>query len=325
MGDPRRANVRIAGDLCFPGLKGQLAGVLFAAVGALWTGCAAPAPHPPAPARDERIVTRRAPSEPSQPRRRTASPAPARVAPQSAVARPIGRSVEGRTIERFDFGGGSATILIFGGIHGDEPTSPHVARQLIQTLQAGPLPPSGVRVVVVPAVNPDGLARGSRSNARGVDLNRNFPAANWKRRGAKHGSAPLSEPESAALAGLVEELRPCAIVSIHSITGGRECNNYDGPGEWLARTMSRLNGYPPRATIGYPTPGSFGTWAGAERGIPVLTLELPAAASGEVAWRSNREALLSLIRAAGAAPQAGRGVRDVRAGGQGSRGALPVR
>lgn len=55
-----------------------------------------------------------------------------------------------------------------------------------------------------------------------------------------------------------------------------------------------MNGYPVAATIGYPTPGSFGAWAGIELGIPVITLELPSHDSPKRCWEDNREALLNL-------------------------------
>jgi protein MpaA len=59
--------------------------------------------------------------------------------------------------------------------------------------------------------------------------------------------------------------------------------------------MSKHNGYPPAATMGYPTPGSLGSYAGIDRQIPMITLELPRDAPGDQAWRENREALLAAI------------------------------
>lgn len=109
------------------------------------------------------------------------------------------------------------------------------------------------------------------------------------------GRRPASEPETRAVIRAVEEFRPAWIITIHSISGGRECNNYDGPGRMLARRMSRGNGYPVTATIGYPTPGSFGAWAGAEQGIATITLELPSRDSPRRCWEMNRSALLKVI------------------------------
>jgi protein MpaA len=233
-----------------------------------------------------------------------APPPPIETVPRPAAAglkvRRLGRSVEGRTVRAYVFDGPGPPILILGGFHGDEPSSVYVAQRLVDLLKARPDLRRGRPVVVVPNVNPDGYVRGTRCNARHVDLNRNFPTRNWKLSdaGSRYhgGPAPLSEPESQLVHSLVEELRPTAIISIHAIGRNRQCNNYDGPGQDLAELMARYNGYPPEPTIGYPTPGSFGTWAGKERRIPTLTLELPAAASNEQCWADNRQALLAAVQ-----------------------------
>ena len=86
------------------------------------------------------------------------------------------------------------------------------------------------------------------------------------------------------------------IISIHSIDGGRECNNFDGPGEAIAKVMSEHNHYRVASTIGYPTPGSMGSYAGIDRQIAMITLELPRDASGEESWNRNRDALLAAIQ-----------------------------
>ncbi|MBI5366604.1 MAG: DUF2817 domain-containing protein [Planctomycetes bacterium] len=207
--------------------------------------------------------------------------------------RPIGHSLEGRPILAAEFGRGGGTALVVSGVHGDERSAIRVGQELCRRLAAG-APPLGRRVVVVPVLNPDGAARGRRANARGVDLNRNLPTRNWAdvslRRKDDPGAAPASEPETAALLALVERLRPDRIVAIHA---AMKVNNYDGPGGLpLARRMAEHNRYPVRGAIGYPTPGSFGTWAGVERGIPMVTLEVEA---GARAWDRNAAALLDVL------------------------------
>jgi protein MpaA len=162
---------------------------------------------------------------------------------------------------------GVPSLLVFGGIHGDEPGSVELCDRLIARAPDG--------VAIVPAVNRDGLARNHKNNARDVDLNRNFPSRNWVREhpaGYDPGPAPLSEPETQALAKLIDELAPRVIVAVHQPF---RCVNWDGPAEELASQMSRACGYPARASVGYPTPGSFGSLYGVDRGIPVITLELP--------------------------------------------------
>jgi protein MpaA len=186
-----------------------------------------------------------------------------------------------------------------GGIHGDEPTSATVAWRLLERLRAAPHLRGGLSIAILPEANPDGLLARTRTNAVRVDCNRNFPATNWSPTAVHRyhgGGQPASEPETRAIMQAVSMLRPRAIISIHAIGGGREMNNYDGPGRWLAQVLHAHNGYPVSSSIGYPTPGSFGTWAGVDLGYPTVTLELPARASADEAWLQNETALLTAIR-----------------------------
>ena len=66
--------------------------------------------------------------------------------------------------------------------------------------------------------------------------------------------------------------------------------NWDGAGQDLAEAMARLNGYPASASIGYPTPGSFGSRYGVDQGLEVVTLEIPFLDEDQ-AWQENRAAL----------------------------------
>lgn len=210
----------------------------------------------------------------------------------------LGRSAEGRPLTLYVFGSTGPATLVMGGVHGSEPTGAEVAERLAQFLRTHPDSRRGRVVGVLPRANPDGLARNTRGNANGVDVNRNFPAKNWRKspKGDSHGGPePASESETRAIIQAVEMLRPAAIVSIHSISTNDPCNNYDGPAEALANRMAKENGYPVKASIGYPTPGSFGTWAGVERRIPVITLEFPRNLAGPVCWERNRTALLTAI------------------------------
>lgn len=196
----------------------------------------------------------------------------------------------------------SRCVVVFGGFHGDEPKSVYVVERLIEELSERHEDTKArrhkVRWILVPVVNPDGYERRTRRNARKVDLNRNFPTKNWEvgnpRSRMFGGFKPASEPETRAVIGVIEKYHPDAIVTIHSINRNRFCNNFDGPGRELARRISKYNKYPVTSTIGYPTPGSFGSWAGVERVIPTITLELPSHHSARRCWEDNREALLSL-------------------------------
>jgi protein MpaA len=155
----------------------------------------------------------------------------------------------------------------------------------------------GRRVIVIPVLNPDGRVRGTRKNARQVDLNRNFPTRNWGADSLRAGDTPgayaASEPETRALLGVMKRERPAKVLALHAPA---RMNNYDGPaGRPMALAMSSFNKYPVMDDIGYPTPGSFGTWAGRERGIPTVTLEIPEGTGAE-RWEENRWALLAAIR-----------------------------
>ena len=131
------------------------------------------------------------------------------------LALPVGHSVHGRAIRPIVLGDGPRTLLVVGCIHGDEPAGMAVTAALVR---AGALP--GTEIVVVQTVNPDGcLVLHTRQNARGVDLNRNFPS-NWARlghRGSLQWSGPraLSEPESRYVVALVRALRPAVTIVFH--------------------------------------------------------------------------------------------------------------
>jgi hypothetical protein len=87
----------------------------------------------------------------------------------------VGKTVRGRDITAMIYGSGAKHVLVFGGIHGDEPHTTVVARSLAVHLNPETLPPN-LTLIIVPDVNPDGLIAHTRVNANGVDINRNFPS-----------------------------------------------------------------------------------------------------------------------------------------------------
>ncbi|GEM_PF-1719172 len=195
---------------------------------------------------------------------------------------------EGRPLSVRIYGKGPKTVMIIGGIHGSEPGSAMLVEDFERWIQQEGPPKSFTLLFVNPA-NPDGLAKGVRKNAHRVDLNRNFPASNFKSLPSS-GPKPLSEPESRFLANLIKQFHPNFILSVHQ---PRRSVNWDGPARELAQIMAKANGYRLEASVGYPTPGSLGSWAGIDLQIPIITLELPRFPdSQEGFFADNKEAIL---------------------------------
>lgn len=172
-------------------------------------------------------------------------------------------------------------VLVTGAIHGDELSSASVAFHWIRLAGEGPRLAQPVHWRFVPVLNPDGLLMRPprRTNAAGVDLNRNFPTPNWQREAAVYwekrtrrdrrrwpGPRPLSEPESRFLHQQMESFRPHLIVAIHAPYGVLD---FDGPSVPPSR-LGRL--YLDQVGI---FPGSLGNYGGVHKGVPVVTIELP--------------------------------------------------
>lgn len=220
----------------------------------------------------------------------------ARALPAPAWER-IGASVEGRAIEALTIGGGAGRprILLVGGIHGDEPEGGRTINAVVAYL-ATLRPDATVRIVR--DANPDGAAAGTRVNARGVDLNRNWPASNFRSAPAR-GQAPLSEPETRVLLAEIERFDPDLILVCHSSVRGPFVN-FDGPGaayavafaSGAARGDRRWRIVP---DMGYATPGSLGSFAGVDGGIPILTLEFARGHDADGAWTAMRDGLRAVL------------------------------
>jgi protein MpaA len=136
------------------------------------------------------------------------------VEPQTVIGvRRIGTSVGDRPIRAYHLGEPDAgtTAVVLGSMHGNEKAGIAV----VDALRAGK-PVAGVDLWVIPTINPDGVARSTRGNARGVDLNRNF-RHDWAPLTGSYysGTEPLSEPESRAFKRFVDRVDPKLIVSFH--------------------------------------------------------------------------------------------------------------
>ena len=153
--------------------------------------------------------------------------------PAVVEKRTIGHSVRGRPILAYRLGEpGRRPLVMISTMHGDEPHT----RLILQSLRDG-RPIRGVDLWVVPTYNPDGLARGTRRNARGVDLNRNFPY-DWADLDGQHESGPRpgSEPETRAVMAFLKQVRPRRVLSFHQPLHGVDTDTKD-PG--FARRLAR--------------------------------------------------------------------------------------
>ncbi len=170
-------------------------------------------------------------------------------------------------------------VLLIGGIHGDEYSSVSIVFKWMEILN---IHHSGLfDWHIIPLLNPDGLLRqkSQRMNASNVDLNRNFPISDWENTALKYwiertkrnprrypGESALSEPESAWLVEHINRYKPDIIVSVHAPHG---VVDYDGPQKGphkLGQLYLNLLG---------TYPGSLGNYAGTQKRIPVVTIELP--------------------------------------------------
>ena len=159
------------------------------------------------------------------------------------------------------------SVLVLGCMHGDEPQGEYLINEYIKSN-------TDTKLMFVPCVNPDGVKAKTRVNSNGVDINRNFPTKNWELTEKNEffgGNSPASEIETKFLVEIIEKYKPKFILTLHA---PYKVVNYDGDALEIAEKISEIINYPVESSIGYPTPGSFGTWAGIENNIPTITLEL---------------------------------------------------
>jgi murein peptide amidase A len=209
---------------------------------------------------------------------------------------PIGQSREKRDIEARTIGSGSRLVLWVGGIHGDEIEGQVATEKLAEAMKDVSGLTESSTLVEIKDLNPDGRANRIRENSSGVDLNRNFPSKNFEP-SANHGPSPLSEPEALLLARVVCSFRPDVILVSHSGHSKTLKNavDPDGPADQLAQSFASNSGMKV-SNADYPTPGSFGTWAGIDGNLAVLTVEFPRGLDPSLAWKNVQVAALEAIR-----------------------------
>jgi protein MpaA len=189
----------------------------------------------------------------------------------------IGHSVLGRAIVAWELGAARAdqpgralrTILVVGCIHGNE----CAGLAITSALRRQPVP-AGVQLWIVPEMNPDGTAAGTRQNARGVDLNRNFPYR-WQPISDPvydSGPSPVSEPETRTAMTLVRRIRPAVTIWYHQ---HMDLVELAGGDHGVARRYAQISGLRPTCLTflsGVETAWSNHTFAGTTS----FVVELPA-------------------------------------------------
>jgi murein peptide amidase A len=185
----------------------------------------------------------------------------------AAPAERLGRSYEGRPIQVVHVAGAGPRVLVIGCIHGDECEGTEVTRLLATSRPRADL-------WLVHQLNPDGYARRSRTNARGVDLNRDFLAA--------------TQRETRIARKLILRLRPAVTIWFHQ---PQAVVRAWGPSRATARQYARLAGVPYRS-LAWP-PGSASRW---QNGLGQISfvVELPPGELPDAVARRHADAALSL-------------------------------
>lgn len=217
----------------------------------------------------------------------------------------IGASVNGVPIIAWWPGTATPTRVVWAAIHGEEWVTSAMAHTVLRTT-----PARAACAVVVPIANPDGVLGATRQNARGVDLNRNFPSAAWTRgisptfwpttmtRTTEHrtqwsstGPHPASEPEVQALCSLVDRVQPEAVIDIHTPL---DCviaiSDRSLP---LAHHLAAPAGLRVRRMLDTPTPGDSAAWC-EQQGAAAVTYEMEMAPVPEL-WHRHSTALTSMV------------------------------
>ena len=165
-------------------------------------------------------------------------------------------------------------ILLMGGVHGDEPEGVRLAMETLHWLKAQPSQ-TIAPWICIPILNVDGITKQTRTNARGVDLNRNYPSKDWSPTFTKDryfpGASRASEIEIQGVVEIIQSQRPRLIIHCHSY---KPC--IVGTGERATKDTDRLaksSGFEAVKDIGYPTAGALSSYGWYDNQIPVICIE----------------------------------------------------
>lgn len=203
------------------------------------------------------------------------------------------RSTDRRVIESIQMGTGPERIAIVGSLHGDETQSVALVEELARYFGEHREALGKMTVLLIKTPNPDGLASRSPYNVHGVDLNRNFPSANWKTLpNARAGAKAASESETRVVMRLLTDFRPTLLVHLKD-SRDRTVVNSEGNSSDRADKVARLADGKAVAGLGARTSGSLEHYAATQLKCPSLTVLLAVEASDQAAWAKNRDVLLA--------------------------------
>jgi hypothetical protein len=238
----------------------------------------------------------------------------------------IGVSATGNPITAYHYGSGDAEVLFVGGVHGGYSwNTALLAYELMEYLETNPnAVPEGVRVTVVPVLNPDGLIKvtgttgmfevsdvsadqklivDGRFNANRVDLNRNFDCewnaeGTWQDKTVSGGAKVFSEQESIALRDYVLKNKPDAAVVWYSAAGGVYASNcHDGvlpETDALTQLYAKASGYQAFKDFDYyEITGDMVNWLAKEE-IPAISVLLTNHTSIE--WEKNKLGIEAVLK-----------------------------
>ena len=204
----------------------------------------------------------------------------------------IGQSQQLRNVDVERFGSGSEAIVLLASIHGTEVIGTSLFNRLIDALHQHPEWLDERTIYLMKLTNPDGVVQGIRGNSQNIDINRNFPTANFGR-GWFNGEDPLSATETAVLMDFFVVVQPSRVLTIHQPLNGID---YDGPAKELAYELSEISNI--RVHRLGSRSGSLGSFVGRDLQIPIITLEIPESAndrSSEWLWTRYGALLQSFI------------------------------
>jgi hypothetical protein len=221
----------------------------------------------------------------------------------SATAAPkwevLGQSAGNRPIHVRRAGVGQEITLIVAGLDGEDRIAVKWIDQLSQRIDEAPELVAHRQIVLLRAVNPDGLTLRRSANDRGVLINRNFPTAAYRAGGQpSSGTGPASESETRAVLQLLAELRPQRIIHVQSAHRTAALSNAQSPA--ALDSLKQALQAAPQAFEPRNVPGSLEDYAATVLGLEVVSLQLPTGDDWRSAGLSHVPTLLALSEPASA-------------------------